>query len=254
MKVVFHAIVFFLLVCVISCNTKDYNRLLRKKHGDYYIEAHYIDEDRIDGLAKYYDEEGQLISEAEYKLGLKYGPACNFYSSGKKRDSMYFVNGLPHGRAFAFDSSGKVLSMLTSYYGVAMGDNIEYNDGSPIKYIFNGFYSNTIMACQYDTIGRCKLNFIDLNPVSNVVYNETDSLLSVKFYLPQPPLMNVSFNIGLLDADDKIDTQTEISVNERIFLDTLLQKPPVDKNYYLSAKLNTIDSSINKLFIYKIEW
>lgn len=250
----------FFILAIISligfvCKSTSEKKIVRKKIGDYFIGAAFIDETQIDGIARYYDGNNKLLSTAEYKNGIKYGPAINFYESGMKRDSVFYRDGLPNGKAFSYDSLGNKKGMSSYYYGVVVGDNILYSNGKPREYFFTDFHSTNLFSCYYDSAGRYRMGKSTLAATTNLTAGDSGEVkLNVFFYLPQPPNLTTTFSLGLMDAKNTKRNESLIRINNRFFIDTILSQPEKGYKYYISTHIQNIKDSINKVIINELTW
>jgi hypothetical protein len=251
---IFFLIGFVILFTGCSCNSTNKKKLTRKKIGNYFVEAHFIDSNKIDGLAKYYDENGSLLSVANYENDLKAGPAINFYSNGMKKDSMFFTGGLRNGEAFIYDSLGHLERMTTYYYGISVGNNILYSSGRLKEYFFNDFNSNTLFSCEYDSSGKCLMGGFGLKPITNIIKDDDGkSVMTLFLYLPKPPNLSTIYHIGLANENNEKKSETIIKDN-RLFLDTALYEPGKGLHYYISTHIENANGSTDKMFIHELKW
>jgi len=225
-----------------------------KHYKGFSIKAHFIDSEKIDGLAKYFDIDGNLIAIINYKNGIKTGPAVNFFLNGFKKDSMTYDSGQEQGFIFHYDSSGRLGSKVNYYKGSKVGPGIIYSFGKLKQYYFNDFDSNTVFISNYDSLGRSVVGMINLDPKSMVFDEDNgESTMQLRLYLPNPPNIISIYHLGL--ANENNSEKKEILINnDRFYLDTILNPPPKGYHYYVSTHFQNSDSTINKLIIYKIVW
>ena len=249
-------LILFLIICLlanISCFHKKDGQTLRKKEGNDIIEANFINDTIIDGVAKYYRNEN-LISVVTYRYDSKFGPAINFYDNGKKKDSMNYINGLLNGNVFHYNIDGKVDRVVSYYYGLLAGDNSLYSSGRPVEYSYRDFNSNILFACSYDSLGRCKVGKFGIKAIINTILDDDDAPAAKVFlYLVKPPNLNTTYQIGLINDKNEIKKQSLLR-NDRLFLDTILYRPESGWNYCISTHFENQADSINKLFIERLEW
>lgn len=65
---------------------------------------------RITGLAKEWDLQGNLITEAEYKMGVRYGRETQYFENGKKQLEVYYQNGKATGTVTEWYENGQMMS------------------------------------------------------------------------------------------------------------------------------------------------
>ena len=253
-KVVLLLLVALLFSIQYSCRENSAKKIIRKKQGAYFIEAKFKGDKIIDGIAKYYDQEGHLISTAYYKDDLKNGPAHNFYLNGKIKDSMFYINGLINGNTFNYDSFGRLNKTESYYYGIPIGHNIFYHFDKPFEYFFNDFNANTIFSCKYDSLGKCIIGKSIFNPITDIVENdEGKHVMRLFLYFPKPPNLSILYQFGLVN--DKNQIMGEYFLNsDRLFLDSILYQPENGWHYYISTHIETKGDSLNKVFFYDLKW
>jgi hypothetical protein len=227
-----------------SCSGTKYQK---KQIGDNIVEAKFIDGNRIDGFAKFYNLSGSLEYEGNYINGVKNGSGRTFYENGKVKDSMCYINNLIHGKAYNYDSSGMLEFMRTNYYGLEIGDHIFYNKGKVSEYYFDNFERLQIVNCRYDSLERCdSLVFNAKAVVRNTLIKKITPAKNLFIYFPHPPDFEVIYKLS--STDDNQNNKKEVIINsDRLFLDTTFNVSAA--NYYLSVdyKNKSNDSFVNVL-------
>src|SRR4051794_11951347 len=81
-------IYFMAALFLVCCSGKSkFNRVQTNK---FILEGYFSDTSKLEGLVKYFDLSGNLLSQINYKDGLKKGVSINYYSDGKVSDSVNF--------------------------------------------------------------------------------------------------------------------------------------------------------------------
>ncbi len=88
-----------------------------------------------DGLAKEWDIHGNLIAEAEYKMGGRYGRETQFYDNGNKRLEIFYQNGKPTGTVTEWYESGKMLSRGEVLNGEYIGKHTWWYQNGQIEQV-----------------------------------------------------------------------------------------------------------------------
>ena len=68
-----------------------------------------VDEEKFDGLVKYYFESGTIYQEVHYKAGEIYGNRKIYYPSGKLKNNRTYQKGLIEGTFTEYYETGEVL-------------------------------------------------------------------------------------------------------------------------------------------------
>ena len=100
------------------------------KNGKIYLEYTYRD-GLLNGVARTWDEDGDLDDETEFKNGKRDGALRTYYSNGKIKHLFWFRNGKPHGIAKSWDKDGVSQEIGECYIdGIRVG---KYNvDGKAV--------------------------------------------------------------------------------------------------------------------------
>lgn len=237
-----------ILIVFISfgCSKSKYEK---KKIGGQIIEANFINDSLINGIAKIYDSEGKLLAQTSFINGIKNGPSVTFYENGKIKDSLNYSNDLLNETAFKYDSSGFLLFKRTNYYGIDMGDNSFYNNGKLEEYYFTNFERKQLVSCKYDSAGRCyKLMFNAKPLVSSVLLEKQTPAIQLFMYVPHPPSFEVIYKLGQVNSQNKKINETILNSN-RLFIDTTLITSQKDLTYFISVdyRILSTDSTANIL-------
>ncbi len=80
-----------------------------------------------DGKALWYDEEGNLLSEAMFKQGKMEGEKRDYYKSGQIMQQTFYVADKPHGTAIGYFENGYVREKKEFRDGKQVGDTLQFN-------------------------------------------------------------------------------------------------------------------------------
>ncbi|MGH2647226.1 MAG: toxin-antitoxin system YwqK family antitoxin [Ginsengibacter sp.] len=237
---------FLILFCtlILSCKNDSY---INKKIGNYVVKAKFIHDTLIDGEATYYNLDGKIVAKANYLMGKLNGDSITYYDNSKIQDSIKYSNGLLDCHAYQFDSTGYLQSIRTFYYGLAVGEAIDFYKGKIYEYSFTDFDKKELINCKYNSKGSCKYFFFNPKPLLKNVYSATnDSAINFFLYFPHPPDFDITYNFKLINS--KTNEESKIFLNSnRLFIDTILTTPKNGYKYFLSIDYKNIstDSTIN---------
>ncbi len=248
MKVRTDALVIFLTLFIYSCTN---NKFEKRKIDNSIVEAKFID-NKINGVAKFYSPSGFLEYEGNYTQGLKNGFGKIFYSNGKTKDSMNYVNDLIHGNAYQYDSIGNLRFVRTNFYGIEIGGHFFYDKGKIFKYFFDSFEGVEIVNCTYDSMQRCESIFYKMAAiVKNISLDNDRGAKKVFVYFPHPPGFEVIYKLSNTRSSPKISDEVILN-SDRLFLDTVLNVSAED-SYLLSVDfLNKSNDSVVKVLRQKL--
>ena len=246
MKYIINAVFFCFLLS--ACKEK---KIIRKRiDGKNIIEAKFINDSVIDGVAKFYDLQGNLKVRGTYLNGKRNGPTLIFYENRKIKDSLNYDSDLLNGKSFKYDSTGLLLFTLSYYYGIEVGDHPFYTRSGTKNYYFTNFEKEILVKCRYDSLGRCDSFYFNAYPIITDFFTD-DNVRSFRifFYFPHPPDFEAKYTIGLINENGI--KQNEIILNSnRIFLDTTLSKPQKMWHYFVSIDYKNVstDSIVNMYY------
>jgi len=201
-KAKFHAIIFFLFFCLVSCEKKaekqEYftNGVLKRKQ----IISYKTDI----GFLYDYTEDGNLKSESEIKKGKLNGLSKYYYSDGKLEKIEHWRNNRLDGESIEYDEKGNVKYISHLKNGMLHGWRIDYDYKKGISDRFLYDNGEWIYGCQYDE--RHKIN-ISCNVMPLILSKDTVALNSiykadVSFAFPLKG--NVFITVLLHDATLKV--------------------------------------------------
>ena len=234
-----------ILFSIFSCNNEK-----TKKIGPYLVRAKFINDSTIEGVAKYFNDKKQLVSEVTYKAGIKNGPAINYYPNGKIKDSFNYKDGLLNEWQYAYDNNGFLLMKKYNYFDLSVGSHYYYTNNRLTEYSFFDFDKNELVDCSYDSSSKCRIMSVALKPITNEVINDNrNSSLNLFIYFPHPPAISVTTTIGLIN--DKQETKKETIINgDRVFLDTTLELSEKKWNYFVSYRFLDAKDSLDKVYFF----
>jgi hypothetical protein len=231
----------------LRCNDKGKQK--RKQYGEFTVEASFNDKNEIDGIAKFYNQEGILTSVENYSNGIRNGNTVHYYSNGLVKDSIFFDHDIMNGFQSTYDSTGNLRSRSYQFYGHKMGPQTFFSNGLVKQYFFVDFNRDPVVDCDYDSSGNLsRLSSYSARPSLYSVISNTERLLDLFMYLPVPPGANVEFKVGITN-DKKQDKFLFAVGNSRVIFDTLLPHPPAGWYYFVSSSVNNYQNSINKVYM-----
>lgn len=242
-------LLFWTLLLIFNCACRDKLHFKRQKIGEYWVEANFNENDNIEGVAKYYDTAGHLVTVSHLRDGTREGTTLNYFLNGNVKDSISFADDKQNGFLFHYDASGRLAYLDYAYYDIKVGPQVFYEAGKPVKYFFVDFNKTDLFSSEYDSSGRCKrISAFTANPVISDFAEEGKPVVNISTYLPRPVGFETTYKLGLIDEKRKTNDLATITGNG-IYWDTLLPMPPRGQSYYISSHLYDQRDSINKLYI-----
>jgi hypothetical protein len=242
-------ILLLMALIVIRCSSNE-DSTQRKKVGKYFVEAKFVDDSVIDGKAKYFRENKILDATITFSNGIKNGEAVNYFSNGKVRDSVMYYFGLKEGFHVVYDQNGQMKYKDFYYKDHALGPQYYFINDTLERFIFNDFEMREIFSCVYDSGHIINNTRGEILNVSNydVIFDNVHKY-GIFIYAIQPPGTNIKYAIGLIDKDQKKKNELFSLDTRKIFLDTVLNKPPAGWDYYVSADYKSIENDEKKIYI-----
>lgn len=231
----------------LSCKEKS---IEKRRIGDDIVEAKFIKDGEIDGKATYYSDSGILKAYYTFKNGIKNGSAVIYYENGRIKDSMNYSDNLHNGKAYKFDVNGQLLFTTTYYYGIDVGDHTFFKNGKNYDYHFNNFDQKQIVYSRYNSMGNCDSLVFNAYPlITNGLLEKQIPAIKMFIYFPHPPDFEVIYKIGYIKNHQTKRGEVALNSN-RLFLDTTLEIPEKDTNYFLSVeyKSKSHDSTVSVYF------
>jgi len=243
---------YFLIVLTIFClSCTNRNTVKRIKVNNYFVEGNFINGNTIDGNAKYYDSVGVLYNITTYDKGIKSGISIDYYPNGTVSDSVSFFCGKETGYWNRYDSIGSRVYANFYYCGLPYGPELLFKRNKLIHYYFTDFDRNTIVRCNYDSLGQID-SIGEFKMMFTLKSLERDSLkqLNMFAYLPVLPHTEQAFSIGLTNKSN-VNKELFPIVGRRddFFIDTILAVPPRGWYYYLACNIRANNGAINKYYI-----
>ncbi|MDR1233856.1 MAG: toxin-antitoxin system YwqK family antitoxin [Holosporales bacterium] len=93
------------------------------RHGIVLSEINYKD-DLIDGDVKQYYQSGNILSIITYRAGIQHGPFISYYENGMKQMESFYSNGKSEGEIVVFDVFGDIMSETQYHGGLKNGASI----------------------------------------------------------------------------------------------------------------------------------
>ena len=91
---------------------------------------HTVEEGKLDGLTKHFNQDQQLILQQNYVSGTLHGLVTSFFPNGTKHYTYQYLDGKKSGPQKLYYPSGKIKSVLFYLEGRLTGDNyLYYKDG-----------------------------------------------------------------------------------------------------------------------------
>jgi hypothetical protein len=239
------------LLILISCKSNERGTKIKRVNvNKRTVEAYYIDDTVMHGVAKYFALTGYLESKITYKNGIKDGPAINYYPNGGLWDSSYYVNGLKCGSHFVFDSLGRLVYQDFYFNGHRLGGQVFYQNSKLKKYVFSNFEKLQLYEGLYDSVGSL-FRYGGEIVNANLYYAQKDGVpgIGVFAYFLNPPNVDIKYTIGLIE--DKTDDKKELAVyyKKGEFIDTIMEEPHLGWNYYVAADYNDSINKYHKIFL-----
>lgn len=236
---------------LINCNDTK-KRVERRQMNGYTIEAHFKDDSIVEGVAKFYQKDGRLVSITNYSDGKKDGVAMNYHSNGERSDSMNFSCGFKNGFQYRYDSLGQLYSIGFEYFDLRMGPQVFLDKGIVNRYFYLDFNKEDLIGCSYDSLGQItEVNFFLTKPKITQVEVDDRKMVELFFYLPNPPNAQITYDVGVTNGGH--EDRRLFSVNKSsIIFDTILPRSEEGQYYYVSAHIKNVSGSVNKLFIEEV--
>jgi antitoxin component YwqK of YwqJK toxin-antitoxin module len=105
-------------------------------NGKKYRQIPYKD-GRPNGLAKEWDIHGNLVAEAEYVLGTRYGRETQYYDNGEKKLEVYYQNGQASGTVTEWYNDGQLMSRGEVLNGKYLGKHTWWYPNGQIEQIID---------------------------------------------------------------------------------------------------------------------
>ncbi|OJW34275.1 MAG: hypothetical protein BGO54_01930 [Sphingobacteriales bacterium 46-32] len=246
------ALTFFLFVFFYSCDEhkEKEKRMINGKE----VEAVFLRDGSITGMATFFDSMGNIINRANYKNGVEDGVSLNYFLNGQTSDSMNFQNGLRNGYQYRFDTLGSLNACNFFYYGLKVGPDILYSSNRVKQYFFTDFNKEDLIDVRYDSKGELDsiLLFKTKLAVTKLLVGDTH-MTGIFFYLPNPPGATIDYSFGLRGKDDKENVIFEVN-RDRVFIDTVITTPLKNEHYFVKASIKSNGSNFNRVYLDEVVW
>ena len=246
--------IFVLIIITLSIllSCKNEYKIEKKKVGDYIVEARFLKNGLIDGIAKYFDNENELSGYITYKEGIKNGLSVSYYKNLRIKDSISYFEGKKFGYWYHFDSAGNVKYIDNYYHDLSFGPELFFNNNKLIKYAFNDFNRFTITEIDYENNQIKKLYEFKMGLVITDKIVDGKGAQALFAYIPYVPFSHQKFSLGITDVNNNDSCLCVLNSTNVLFIDTILPVPPKGKFYYLSCHLQADNGSVNRVFVEQI--
>lgn len=176
-----------------------------------------ISKDSIyEGLIRFYDTRtNRLIMECNYKNGIEYGNAKEFYPNGHIAAEYSYENGKLIGFAYFYDTSSKLISKQFTYFDIRAGSSVNYTNGKVKSYWFYSLDNEALFNLTYDSLIRKKItelhsdfffyHFKDYTEIANTsLRNKRKEYF---LYTPNPPNYDFRYSLVLIDSSYKVHSE-----------------------------------------------
>lgn len=119
-------------------------------------------EGQKEGIAKYYDEQGNLEKTSNYKNDLLNGEMCTYYPSGQLSNVSNFKNGLGEGSVIEYFENGQVMATGEYSKGMQNGLFVTYYENGNKKFEWIYEQGHRISLVDYERDGSVKAASIKL--------------------------------------------------------------------------------------------
>ena len=127
----------FFLFLIFSCSNLKNNKILIEK--TYYDNGVLQSEvakssGKLNGQAKYYDNQSNLISIASYNNNVLHGMWIEYYKNGKTKHSVKYIYGLKDGSELWYYESGNIKSETVYDNGPILFETLRWDTDGNILY------------------------------------------------------------------------------------------------------------------------
>ena len=252
-RFVWHKIIFLILMGAMS-NCKNETRS-KRKIGDEYVVAKFINDSIYDGVVDFYNLQGKILSSKAYKNGVLNGSAKNFYPNGKVSDSVNYTFGLLNGFHLAFKTNGELEYLDYYTNGLSVGPQIFYEKGSPHLFYFLNFENTPIYEAHYDSFGKVdkfKGQIINVYPFSAIL--KSKSACGIFAFMIHPPSVAIKYSVILKNSNTNEQRKVADFDVRQVYLDTVLESPPNGYKYYYRAILTDSLNQVNRVYLNELNY
>ncbi|MBK7867836.1 MAG: TonB family protein [Ignavibacteriales bacterium] len=133
---------FVLLIVLVTSSSIFGQDTIKNFHKNGKLFEIYILKNQVrDGIAKYYDESGRLVSAVPFVSGKVEGVVKHFHPNGAVKESFQIVEGKRTGIFESYDSLGTVIASLNFYNGVIRKETPSFDPNTPGKDPMNEKYN-----------------------------------------------------------------------------------------------------------------
>lgn len=250
-KLIFSSISATLFVFALSCSEDPKLKIRKLKIDDSTIVMGAISEDTIfNGNMKFYNLNGMLLSECEYRDGILNGIRKEYFLNGHLSAVTNYSNGLLHGKARFYDKDGNLMEVRNFYYGLNVGESISLLNGRANKYTFYSLDFEPIFQLEYDPNHRREITSLEesyfffrrdtFSSLNSINYDAKKT--SIFLYLPSPPLYDFNYSLVYTDNKLKVISRIRSLKSDKPWIDFILEDYPVSQGKKLAIELNLKDS------------
>ncbi len=174
---------------------------------------------QFSGLIKFFDRNTNLlVEECNYTNGKKNGQCVYYNHNGNIGAKQYYENDVLNGFSLLYDSVGNIVQKNFYFYGIRVGNCIDYHNNKDSVYRFYSLDNNMLLYITYDSLSRSKkiteitdgFFFFFKRDFAEFSSSKVDNRKTEYFiYTPNPPIYN--FRYSLVIADSIYDEVDEIN-------------------------------------------
>ena len=124
-------ITFLQFVFLLSCSSNSYHEITFYDNGQKQYDIEYKN-NKIDGLARYWDIDGNLVNEVNYVNNKFHGKWIDYYSNGNILHIINYHYGQKHGEEIWYYLSGNIKSKVLYEYDNVISNILRWNDKGKI--------------------------------------------------------------------------------------------------------------------------
>jgi hypothetical protein len=234
---------------MIACKSNNVKSIIQ---GENIVEGNITRDTIFNGPIKFYNKHtNKLVAEGVYVNGQKNGEYKQFYNGGIN-EVLYYKDDKENGVAKIYDEKGHIISEEFYYYGLRMGNAIEYKNESLKSFAFFSLDNSRLLYFEYDSLkGKHLPDLVKgfffftaadyFERIGDTLLKKTEYFL----YTPNPPMQGFNYSLVKVDKTYKIlSTILEFDNNQpwsKFDLNLNLDSP----NAMYAIKLRIIDT-INK--------
>jgi antitoxin component YwqK of YwqJK toxin-antitoxin module len=253
-----HRLFYLMVAFMIACKSNNVKSIIQ---GENIVEGNITRDTIFNGPIKFYNKHtNKLVAEGVYVNGQKNGEYKQFYENGGINEVLYYKNDKENGVAKIYDEKGHIISEEFYYYGLRMGDAIEYKNESLKSFAFFSLDNSRLLYFEYDSLKGKHLpdlvkgffffttaDYFERN--GDILLKKTEYFL----YTPNPPMQGFNYSLVRVDKSFKISS-TLISFDKNQPWSKFILKSSFDSTnskvairLLIADSINNIDVSIFKV-------